>query len=379
MATMLLRHFRSLSLRTHLLLMACVLALPAMVLIINSGYSHREEYLHESRAKTQKLSRDIAAEQINLTAAAQQLAMVLAQLPQVQERRVTEVNMLLARLLALNPRYGNIVVTDEKGDVWASALPMKHSFSLREARTFRNTMENRRFSSGEYVVGKLSAKPTIGFGYPVMNQTGEIAGVIALNINFDHFNEMLQQAGLPAGSRFTLTDFNGIIINCNREPERSIGRKLNDDIFMSMVRGADEGSLIGSEAGDVEQIVSYRKLRLTGEEFPYLYIRAGVPIQTTLETAFKEQVTDMLVLSSFLPAALLLALLIGKYCFVDRINVLRNAALLIAEGNLGVRVSDRVAGGELGQLGRAFDDMAQQIEERERRMRDSEELNKVSS
>lgn len=369
MSKKLLQQFRSFSLRTHLLLMAFVLALPAVVLIIHSGLQQRKDSLNDGIAKTRKLSYDIASEQINLAAAGQQLAMVLAQLPQVQERNVEYVNRLLARVLVLNPRYGNIVITDQHGDVWASGLPMTQAFSLQNVRTFQNTMKTGQFSSGEFVVGKLSAKPTIGFGYPITDLKGNLAGVIALNINFGHFNELLQQAGLPEGSIFTLTDYNGVTINRNRESERFIGKKLNDDIFMSMVSGPDEGSIIGYEAGDTRQIVAYRKLRLAGEAHPYLYIRAGVPLQASLQKAVREQLFEMLFLSSFLLAGLFLALLIGKYCFIDRINLLKKASRLMADGNLDIRISELAGGGELGQLGRAFDDTAGRIAERERQLR----------
>lgn len=372
MTKTLLHHFRSFSLRTHLLLMAFVLALPAVVLIIHSGLDQRAYSLLEGTSKTKQLANDIAYEQINLAAAAQQLAMVLAQLPQVQEHRGDEVDRILAKVLALNPRYGNIVITDQLGDVWASGLPLTQPFSLGTVRTFQNAMKTGQFSSGEFVVGKISSIPTIGFGYPITGVNGERVGVIALNFNFGHFNEMLKQAGLPAGTIFTLADYNGIIINRNREPERFIGKKLNDDIFMSMVSGPAEGTAIGFEAGDVKQVIAYRKVRLADEQHPYLYIRVGVPLQATMKIAVHDQVVDMLFLSSFLLLALLLALLIGKYSLIDRINVLRGASQHMADGDLSVRVSERVAGGELGQLGRSFDEMALQIALREHKLRVSE-------
>jgi len=372
MCNKLLQKFSSLSLRTHLVIITCVFSIPAFALIIQTSLDQRQDALDNVMARTRKLSYDIANEQINLTTGAEQLATVLAQLPQVQEHHSEYVNKLLSRILQQNPRYGNIVITDTTGMVWASGLHMTTPFSLSSFRTFQNAMKTRQFSTGEYVIGKISAKPTIGFGYPVLRPNGELAGVIALNINFTHFNEILSQAGLPEGTVFSLTDFNGIIINRNREPERFIGKKMNDDIFMSMVRGADEGSLVGYETGDTRQIIAYRKLKMNGENHPYLYIRVGVPLRETYEKTVKDQSYSLGIMLSLFGAALLIALLIAKYGFIDRISVLRSAAQRLADGDLNIRVSDLVTGGELGELGHSFDEMAHQIAEREQALRISE-------
>ena len=52
--------------------------------------------------------------------------------------------------------------------------------------------------------------------------------------------------------------------------------------------------------------------------------------------------------------------------------MLENASRNLAEGNLHVRISDLVSGGELGRLGQTFDAMAHQLLLREQALVDSE-------
>jgi PAS domain S-box-containing protein len=52
------------------------------------------------------------------------------------------------------------------------------------------------------------------------------------------------------------------------------------------------------------------------------------------------------------------AFYITKHGIIDKIEALRNATHKVALGNLEVRVSDQVSGGELGELGEAFDHMS---------------------
>ncbi|GFE60754.1 PAS domain S-box protein [Geobacter sp. AOG2] len=372
MMPVLLHRLSSLSLNKLLLLLTLLLALPAVGLIVHSGLDQHHDALQDGISETRKLAYSIASEQKNLTAGAQQLVTVLGQLPQVREHKAVEVNKILASILALNPQYANIIIADPAGDVWASALPLTKPISIADKRSFRNAVKTGQFSSGEYIVGQLSTKSTIGFGYPIVDEKGMVKAVIALNFNFDHLNVLFDQADLPKGTAFNIIDYNGVIIDRNPSPEGFIGKKVNDGLFMKMVSGPEDDSFIGVGLTGDRRIISYTKLRLSHEAFPYLYIRAGIPLQATLDNAAEKQFYNMAFLSLFLLVAVLLALFIGKYCFVNRIATLQEASHRLAAGDLHTRVSDCLQGGELGDLAQTFDQMAGQLAERERAVRESE-------
>jgi hypothetical protein len=320
MKNILLQRFLSLSLRTHIVLLAFLLAMPAVVLIVKSGLHERNDSIENGIEETRRLVYSIASEQNDLAAAAQQLVTVLAMLPEVKGHDDVAANAILADVIKLNPQFGNIVITDRVGDVWASALPMKNGFSLRDKRTYQNALNTGRFSSGEYIVGQISAKRTIGFGYPLIGKRGELKGVIAVNINFDHFNDIFKKARLPAGTVFSIMDYHGVIIDRNLNPEGFIGKKASEDILLKILNGPDEDSYIDSGGTDQKEIISYRKLRLKGEQFPYLCIRVSIPLQATLEKARHNQLYNMALLSLFLAGSIVLAILVGNYCLVNRIE-----------------------------------------------------------
>lgn len=320
MKDFLLQRFLSLSLRTHIVLLAFLLAMPAVVLIVQSGLHERNDAIDDGIEEARRLVYNIASEQNNLAAAAQQLVKVLAMLPEVKAHDDVAANAILADVIKLNPQFGNIVITDRAGNVWASALPMQKAFSLRDKRTYQNAVKTGHFSSGEYIVGQISAKRTIGFGYPIIDGRGGVEGVIAVNFNFDHFNEIFRKARLPAGTLFSIMDHNGVIIDRNLNPEGFIGKKAAEDILLKILNGPDEDSYIDSGVAGGQQIISYRKLRLKGEQFPYLCVRVSIPIQATLEKARHNQLYNMALLSLFLLGSIVLAILVGNYCLVNRIE-----------------------------------------------------------
>ena len=82
---------------------------------------------------------------------------------------------------------------------------------------------------------------------------------------------------------------------------------------------------------------------------------------------------NLTIYSIALMFALILSWLIGKKHITGRILMLQNSSQRLADGDLNTRVADEVGGGgEIGELGRAFDDMAQKLASRERALRESE-------
>lgn len=365
-------YFVSLSLRTQLLFMALLLALPAIILIVFVGFNQRREDLKEGITESNRLVNEIVAEQYNQTGNAEQLLTVLAQIPIIREKKTAATNTILADILKLNKQFGNIIVADRNGDVWASALPMYKAFSVKNIRTFYNTLITKHFSSGEYIVGRISAKRTIGFGYPILDAQGEVENVILVNFNFDKINELFAKSGLPTGSSFTLIDHKGTIIDRNLDPDSLIGTKEKGDLFHRIKNGPVEDSFIGVGLIGTKQIISSHKLTLSAESIPYLYILVAIPIEETLLKAHQNQFKYMALLFPFLIVVIMLVLVIGKRCFVLPINKLLEASQHLKHGNLNVRVFEYVESGEMGRLGLAFDGMAQQLAEREQELRKSE-------
>jgi len=357
--------FYAMSIRAQLLLMAFILALPAMGIIIYSGLEQRKEAINNARTETRKLAYNIVSEQQNMVAGAQQLVSALAQMPHVKSHDTARVQAILAEILRLNPQYLNIFIADRSGMMWVSAVPLKSNFSISDRRYFRNARSSGKFSSGEYILGRIFGKPTISFGYPFRNQRGEFDGVIAVNFDLDYCRQLLERSKLPEGSNYVLIDHKGVILSRGIRPEPYVGRHIGQEMFRAMREGPDEETLVSPGIDGTERFSTYRKLRLGSEQTPYMYIRVGIPVKSVVSKANRALSYKLAVFTPFLLAALFLGWLIGKRSIVDRVSILQEASRQLAGGDLTTRVSDLVKGGELGNLGQAFDEMARQLSLRE--------------
>lgn len=368
-----MRKIFSMPIRAQLFLMASFVALPALGILIYSGLSQRQAAMNEARTETRKLADSIASRQQALVAASEQLVSALAQLPDIRNHNTAGAQAILGDILKLNPQYLNIFIADRHGTMWVSAVPMKNPFPVTDRRYFANARASGRFSSGEYIIGRIFGKPTMSFGYPIRNRKGEFDGVIAVNVNLDYNRELLMQAKLPPGSGYLLFDHAGIILSSGRIPLQNVGKRDRPELSQTMVQGPDSGTFVGTGFDDTRRIMTYRKLHLEGEQTPYMYIRATIPVEVAVENADAGLVRNLVLFSPFLLSAFFIAWLIGKRSLVDRVVALQEASQRLAAGDLQARVADLVTGGELGRLAQSFDAMARELAAREQALRDSEE------
>jgi len=230
-----------------------------------------------------------------------------------------------------------------------------------DRRDFKNALARGRFSSGEYVVSRTTLKPAFSLAYPYRDDHGRVAGVIRVGFAIDKYRQLLERMPFPARTSFVLIDHRGIILTRGLDPTPFVGKEYTPHVFRQMREGPETGTSIRKGlAGDV-RIISYRKITLKGEQTPYMYITAGVPVEVALEQADKTLMLNVTVFTAFLVGAFLLAWVIGKYSLIDRVVLLEEASRKLAAGNLEITVSDLVTGGELGRLAQTFDSMAQQL------------------
>ncbi len=359
----------SLSIRAQLLLIVFIVALPAAGIITYSGIKLKEDAIKDARSQTLKLAANIAAEQQAMVASAKQLLSALAQLPDVKNHNTANVRPILRNIFQLNPGYSNIFIADRAGTVWASALPAK-AFNVSDRRYFIQALSTGHFSSGEYIINRVTAKPAFNFAYPISDNRGKVVGVISVGFVLDHFSNLIDYAELPPGTSYLLIDHKGVVLSRGINPEELVGKQYAAEPFKRMQEGPDEDTFVGRALDDIPRFLTYRKLRLPGEQSPYMYIRTEIPVDVVLSRARKDLFSNLALLISFFLVAFFLASQIGKRSIADRVTLLEKASQRLASGDLQVRVSDLVAGGELGSLGRTFDAMARQLAAREQDLQD---------
>ncbi|MCG6538089.1 MAG: PAS domain S-box protein, partial [Syntrophales bacterium LBB04] len=232
------------------------------------------------------------------------------------------------------------------------------------------------FSSGGYAVGRISKKPSMGFGYPVKNTAHELIAMIGVIQNLDYSQHMFEKLSLPPNSSFSLLDHQGVILirNVNLpSSETLIGRRDPREENFTKMQGPDEGTFEAIGNDGLYRLAAYKKIRLTQESEPYIYIRSSIPLASATSKANAAMFRNLSAFVSLFLIGLLLAWFIGKRLIVRPAMMLKGATEQLAAGADTVHVSHVVKGGEFGDVARAFDGMAEALVQRGMALRDSEQ------
>ena len=372
-----INRFLSWPIRTHMVILLALVALPSMALIVRSGLDERDGAISEAKKDCLGVVHAIAAEQQAIAAGVEQLAATIAVLPEVQSHNSKATSAFLTDLVKRNPHYANIVIGDRSGLMWASAVPFKGLLTMADRRYYQDAIVTGAFSSGEYGVGKVAKKPMMSFGYPITNASHELIGVIGIALDLDYAQQIFGKIDLPVGASFSLVDHQGIILIRNLKDaisEKLVGRHdIREDNFTKAKEGPEEGTFEVTGNDDKPRLVAYRRIRLPHEPGPYLYVRSSVPLASATSRANAAMLRNLSAFAALLLIGLFLAWFVGRRVIVNPILILRKASEELGTGTHTVNVSDVVKGGELGDLARAFDGMAEALAHREADLRQSEE------
>ncbi|OGU13139.1 MAG: hypothetical protein A2076_07650 [Geobacteraceae bacterium GWC2_53_11] len=369
-----MRSFLSWPIRVHMYLLVLLLALPAVGVIIQSGLKLRQQAIIASSREVEKLAHSVASEMELLVDSTHQLSLSLSHLPAVQYRNSAELNPLLKDLITHYPYYTTIFITDEKGVVWASSTPDPKPHSLADRRYFRDVVATKEFSTGEYAIGRVSGLPTISFGFPLKNRQGVVTGVIGVSLNLNAVEKLFIRANHSDGVAYAIFDHKGTFLFRSTDAARFVGTQDRPDLFARVKAGPDSGLFDANTNDSVFRRVAYQKLRLAGDQSPYMYVRVGVPLASVTEAANSTLLRNLIVFALFLTLALGLGWYVSRKCVVDRVLALQSASRGLAAGELGTRVAECVRGGELGELAHNFDCMASALQLNALKLREKSEL-----
>jgi len=361
----------SMSIRNQIIVLIVLMTLLPLGIIAYTAVNQQQHDLDEAIEITAAVANQIRNDQKVLLAGAEQLAATVSILPAVKQRDAAAVNSLLAELVKATPQVTNIILVDKTGSLWASAIPAKSALSYADRRYFKNAVAAGRISSGEYTVGKISPVPVLSFAYPIKDNFGAVSDVMTVVFALDRYSQLYTGDSATPVSSILLADHKGTILYSSVD-SGLIGIQDRPDLFSRMTAGPNEGTFEADGNLGVRRIFSYRKLWLNGESKPYMYVRTGLNKEFVQAKSRKDL---MLGAGILLPAMLVMlgmAICFCKRSVLDKISALQDVTQRIAHGDLTARVPDHFSGGELGELGWAFNDMAQRLQQADGAQRESE-------
>jgi len=358
-----MKPFFSWSIRTHLLILVTLAILPALGIILYSGLENRSRATMDAEAKVVRMEQYLAENQLRNVEKTRQLLITLARLSILRRHAAVETSSLFRDILKQNPYLSNILAADEKGEVFASAIPFS-KLNIADRRYFRDALKNRDFTVGDYTISRTAKTPAIHFAYPITAGGKLPQGAIIATFNLNYYVRLFSQANLPEGSAMTLVDSGGTRIYRYPHPEKYYGVRDLPEMLERMSGTSRKGTFIAPGVDGVKRLYAFERLELLTPS-SFLFMRVGIPADAVVASAQSSLTRNLLLMGLAALMALFFTWLLGELFFVRRLTNLVAASRKIGEGRLDTRSGLPYSGGEIGHLAKSFDEMAAALETRE--------------
>jgi PAS domain S-box-containing protein len=354
----------SLGLTLRLILLAIMAAAPAVAIQIWNEYDLRRARMADIREQVLRLARSETAEIDRIVEGARQFLVALAQLPQVKDKDPAGCNDLLTRISKNYRAYRALIAADRDGTVFCSSIGPGPP--IPDRAYFKRAVQTGDFAVGEYVMGRGTGSAGLHFAYPLHDDAGNVTGVIAAALDLEWFADRLKEK-MPANAALNVADRNGTILVRFPNNETWRGRSVPEQ-FRWIIQSPEPSvtEIIGLDGQ--KQILGYIPSPASESGLHVGVAREWDAVFADLNRASQRA---LVLIGLGLILSFLVVWFWGEYGIKGPIENLLGA---VESWRSGYYASSGTAWGrsELGRLGQAFDDLAETVADRERRLVQSE-------
>lgn len=355
------------SLRTTLIFLVLLAVLPALAIIGYSGMELRERILSERTAGSLRLVESLAHTLAETTSSVERTLTALSVLPPVRGMDAAQAGEILDRVRSKNPLFSNAMLVGPDGRLAASASP-GGPLDFSGAIHVRRALTGGRFACGRYTVSQITGEPILPFAYPVLDDAGQVLGVLTAGVRATSLAGLFDRLDLPPQAIFSIVDSQGVRI-C-RKPESASAPQPGDlvsgySVWKCAAQPGDQGLYESRGSDSAPRLYAYAKLRLQGESEPYLYLVVSMPKALLGLEALAVMRRNMVLLALAGMLALAMAWIMGEKLLVLPLRRVTETAQRIGQGDLEARTGPPRGVLETRVLAEAVDSMARTLEKRQ--------------
>ena len=345
----------------RLFLLVLLAVLPAIGIEAYNEFelrSIREGQVHEEALRLARLAK---SEMDRFAEGTRQMLAAFAENPAIADGQWDRCNETAARLLPRLTGYADIGVTTPDGNIVCSAVPQSRGINIRASPSFQNLLAADSFAIGTFDAGGPGGTKILPFAEPLRNAAGVKTGIVWATLNLDwlvqHFAGRFQGPDMTVA----IVDRDGTTLIRLPDPDKWVGHRLADQ-YAAMLKGLKEGTIETIGMDGVRRIIGYAPLSL---EPRGIFVGVGLTKSAVFAGIDKATIRGAILVGLCLFVALLAAWAGGLVFLRRPIESLLRASDRWRRGDYAARSGVAGHRGEIGRLGRAFDEMAGEIEQRE--------------
>jgi len=335
--------------------------LPLVVLEVNTATEQERRAAENAKADATRLSRLCASNQQMLIDSVRQLLMVMTQIEGIQRQYSGECQILFPKILKENPLFSIVGILDSHGNVLCSTPTLREPVNLADRAFFQRASASRGFAIGDLVIGRITRKTTLHMALPILDEGGIVTNVVFVGLDLKAMSEIGTRVTLPPGGSMAMVGPDDVFLLRYPDPSRWIGRHALRGVAEIAVPANATGGVIEATGADkVDRIYAFT--RIDGPGIGNLYVSVGISKKEAYAPFRKQMREQLFTMAGIGSLAMAAAWILGSFAIVRPAKHLTSVARAMSAGRLDVRSSLR--GGEFGEIGTAFNQMAETLSRR---------------
>ena len=353
------------SLRMRLVVLFVAAIVPLFALSIVQSVVGTKAALQRGTDNLQFAASLVAANQQRMVEATHQLLTAIVNSPDVNDGNGAACGRYLKELIKLLPIYGELGIIGVDGYTRCHGLDGSAAVYLGDRAYFLDAVARRNFVAGDFVVGRISGKPTFNFALPVLDKSGRVSYVVNAALNLVEIAKLVSDARLPPSAKLTIVDRNGIVIAAQPATSGEIGEKIPISALQDAVKTIRKGVSEGVDAEGRPLLLAF--LPSSPSVDAAFFVTLSVPRELVVGPIQRQLLFELIALALVAFLGGWLAWMMGGRFIVQPIEEIFTATEQIKKGRLDVRVSTHRVGPsqEFTRIAEAFNRMAGALEQRE--------------
>lgn len=348
-------------LRGRLLWLVLLPAIPALLLAIYTNFKERQRGRTRVAQDAIRLAQLAAVNYSGMLEATRQHLAALAGFEEARKTNLAVFDSFFEGMRKAYPDYVDLGLIETNGDLVACSFRDRRPTNLASRAFFSRILQTREFTVGSFHPGDTKTAANLVCAYPVSDTEGHMVRILYAALDLAVLRRTAARSEIPPGAVLHLLDRVGMILTQRPAWEEGVGRPYPDPALLPVAHSRREGTAETRARRDDVRLTAFTSVgQGPGTN---LTVCVGMPLSVAYAETDRMLLLNLAGMSLVASLALLAAWIYANQAILRPIRALAASTQRLTAGDLGARTGLPPSPTELGQLARAFDQMAETLEQ----------------
>lgn len=301
-------------LQRRLLLLLIVALLPIGGFVVASSAYDQQQSLARASDNLLTVSRLSGLGAERTVEGARQLLAAVASGPSLKNSGLNDLCIeFLENTRKSSNYYLNIGFLDVRGNLSCDAKSLTHAGQFGDRGYFRQAVDTRAFTIGDYQIGRITGQPSLHFAMPVFDRAQVLKGVAFAALDVSQLALGLK-IGVDQNIDVTLTDRNGIILATDMAQRGRVGTQYPDEALYRAMQALPASVIEAQDAAGIPKI--YAMTAVGDGRQPGVFVVASMARDAVLAPGWRKLQWELFTIALLTLLGVLAARWIGRRTLV---------------------------------------------------------------